>query len=96
MGGEFMYTVKGFYDRNGLNLETPVNVNENPVPVIVIFLSENIKPITSEEIIKPYKEKIASYNMGLDSDEEYSEFLMNEYYQLFGYEENEVCKDEER
>jgi len=32
-----MYTVKGFYDRNGLNLETPVNVNENPVPVIVIF-----------------------------------------------------------
>jgi len=34
--------------------------------------------------------------MGLDSDEEYSEFLMNEYYQLFGYDENEVCKDEER
>ena len=91
-----MYTVKGFYDINGVTLQTPVRINE-PVPVLVTFLSEDVKPVTSKEIVKPYQEKAVSFNMGLEPDEEYAEFLMSEYYNLYGYiEEYEVNKDEER
>jgi len=85
-----MYTVKGFYDINGVTPQTPVKVNE-PVPVLVTFLSEELQPVTSKEIVKPYQEKALSFNMGMEPDEEYAEFLMSEYYNLYGYaNENEI------
>ncbi len=55
------------------------------MPVLVTFLSEKVQPVTSEEIVKPYQEKALSFNMGLEPDEEYAEFLMNEYHDLYGY-----------
>lgn len=91
-----MYTVKGFCDINGVTLQTPVKINE-PVPVLVTFLSEEVEPVTSKEIAKPYQEKALSFNMGLEPDEEYAEFLMKEYCKLYGYvNENEINHNEQR
>lgn len=68
-----------------LCLEEMTEDEKQAIPEFVGIYQIEVKSFTSEDIVKSFKEKGFSINMGLEPDEEYAEFLMNEYRELFGY-----------
>jgi len=89
-----MYTIKGYCDSTGVSLQTPVDLGKEGVPVLVTFLSEDVKPLTSEKIVGSFKEKACSINIGLEPDKDYAHELMIEYNELFGYQDEPEEKGE--